>query len=114
MSNAQTREDIAAALSEVPGVTGYARRPKTFKPGDGWPRWTGSDREAGTAYFESWAVIIVVPSDEGAADAFVDSHGELLEDALRPVLYIETFQPAGLPAEGQNVINALMITGKAE
>lgn len=113
MSNAETRQAIADALSDVDGIKGYPRRPRAPKAGDGWPLWRGSERADGMAFTETFAVIIALAGDEAAADAFVDSHGEALEEALSPVLWIESLAPA-VTAIGDGDMNALMITGRTE
>ena len=113
MSNASTRQAIATALSTVSGVTGYVQRPAAMKPGDGWPQWGGSERDAGQGFLETWRVLIVLPVDEVSADAFADSHQDALVAALRPVLFIDSFAPANFAADGGDVY-ALLITGRSE
>jgi hypothetical protein len=113
MSNATTRTAIAAALSTVAGVTGYPRRPTAFKPGDGWPQWAGSQADQGRFYLEAWNVLIVLPAQEQDADAFADSHQQLLADALRPVMFVDSFAPANIASDGGDVY-ALLITGRSE
>lgn len=114
MSNADTRDAIAAALSTVTGVIGYARRPAVMKPGDGWPQWGGNEHAGGAAFIESWAVLIVLPAaDEVSADEFADSHGTALLEALQPVMFVDGMKPATIPASG-NDLYALMITGRSE
>jgi hypothetical protein len=113
MSNAQTRISIATALSAVPGVKGYPRRPKAPRAGDAWPVWRGSERDNGTAFVETFAVVVALAGDEVTADTFADTHGEDLEEALRPWLYIESLAPAVVAVEGGDM-NALMLTGRTE
>lgn len=113
MSNADTRAALAAALSTVDGVTGYARRPNVTKPGDAWPMWRGSERADGWGYLETWAVVIVLPGAEDTADAFADEHQAALDAALRPVLHVDSFAPATLPSSAGDLF-ALMITGRSE
>lgn len=114
MSNAQTRLDIAAALSSVAGVTGHTVRPSTLNEGDAWPQWRGSAHAGGHSYESTWAVLIVLPqADDVTADSFADSHGAALLDALRPVLFVDSIAPATIDTEpGQ--LYALLITGRAE
>ena len=113
MSNADTRQAIADALSDVAGVKGYPRRPRSPKAGDGWPLWRGSERADGAAFMETFAVIIALPADEQNADTFADAHAEALEEALRPVLWVESLAPA-VTATDSGDMNALMITGRTE
>lgn len=114
MSNAQTRLDIAAALDTVDGVHGYAARPNVLGDGDAWPQWRGSEYAGGHAQSNTWAVMIVLPqADDVAADAFVDTHGDVLADALREHLTMDGFTPVKLDTETGDVY-ALMITGRSE
>lgn len=115
MSNAQTRQDIADALSTVAGIHGYAARPSTLSEGDGWPQWRGGVPRRG-AVENTWAVLIVVPqADDVTADAFADSHGAALIEALetRDVLAVDSIAPAEIATEG-GPIYALMISGRSE
>ena len=113
MNNAQVRANIAAALSTVEGVKGYARRPKSPKAGDGWPLWRGSERADGFLFTQTFAVVIALSGDVVAADDFADAHGDELADALEPVLFVESFAPA-VTATDAGDMNALMITGRVE
>lgn len=113
MSNADTRTAIAAALTGVDGITGYARRPRAPKTGDAWPLWRGSQRDGGVAFVETWAVVIALAGDEQAAEEFADARGEELEDALHPVLFVDTYAPAVVGTDAGDS-NALMITGRTE
>lgn len=113
MSNAQTRQDIADALSAVAGITGHPSRPAALNEGDGWPQWRGGVPHAG-AVENTWAVLVVLPSaDEVTADGFADSHGQALLDALRPVLSVDSIAPAEITSEAGPIL-ALLITGRSE
>lgn len=113
MNVAQTRTDIAAALSTVAGVTGYPRRPTAVKAGDAWPLWRGGERSDGFTFVQSFAVLVALPGDEAAADNGADTYGPPLVDALEPVLFVESITPATV-ATGEGDMNALMITGRVE
>lgn len=110
---------IAAAVGAVAGVTGYASRPKVLKAGDAFIRWRGWSRDngpAGAAFQSTFAVIIVVPQGtEDAADGWIYAHADLLEDALRPVMFVDSFEPGLLPVEGSaKGLYTLVITGRSE
>lgn len=111
MSNADTRAAIAAALSTVTDVTGYERRPRSFKSGDAWPLWRGAERGDASMYVNTWQVIVVLPVTEEKADEWADSHGYAIADALP--LFVDSMVPSLLPAEGDG-IPALLITGRVE
>lgn len=114
MSNAQTRDEIAAALSTVEGITGYARRPAASKAGDAWPLWRSGERADGYAYTHTWVIVIVLPgTDEATADAFVDARLDDIDDALRAVLFVDGVAPARLESDGGDIL-ALQITGRTE
>jgi hypothetical protein len=113
MSNADTRTALATALSEVDGITGYPRRPRSVRTGDAWPLWRGSERAGGTAFVETWAVVVALAGDEQAAEEFADARGAEIEDALHPVLFVDGFTPAVVGTDAGDT-NALMITGRTE
>lgn len=104
------RADIAAAVSTVAGHKGYQRRPTALNTGDAWPQWSGGERSGGALFVNTWRIYVVVPSDETAADAWADQYGDLLADALAPVLFVDAIAPALLAGD----VYALMITGRAE
>jgi hypothetical protein len=115
MSNATTRAAIAAAISTVPGLRGHTRQPSPCKAGDGWALWGGGVRDEDSMGFdETWRVMIVCDQgDSNAADLFLDSHGDDVLAALRPVLFVESYAPALLATEAGNLF-ALLITGRSE
>lgn len=113
MSNATTRAALAAALSTVSGITGYALRPKVLRAGDAWPQWRGSERDDTIGFVETWNVLVVLPSDETTADSYADTNQAALLDALRPVMFVASFAPTLFTAEGNDVY-ALLITGRTE
>lgn len=113
MSNADTRQAIADALSTVSDINGYPARPNALNEGDGWPQWRGGVPRAG-AVENTWAVLVVLPSaDDVTADSFADSHGEALLEALRPVLYVDSIAPAEITSEAGPIL-ALLLTGRSE
>lgn len=113
MSNAQTRQEIAAALSTVAGVTGHVVRPAALNVGDAWPQWRGGEPRA-FAMVNTWAILVVLPqSDDITADGFADSHGEDLLDALRPVLAVDSMAPATIAGDTGDLY-ALLIIGRSE
>lgn len=114
MSNAGTRTAIKTALDGIGGIRGFDKQPNGPRPGDAWPMWRGSVREDGNGqFFENWDVLVVVPADEVRASAFCDDHQDSLIDGLAPVMYVDSFTPTQVPAEG-GAFNALMITGRVE
>lgn len=113
MSLNDTRAAIKAALDSVDGVTGYLKRPSTPKPGDAWPLWRGAARGEVHLFESTWAVGVLLPQDELAANDWVDGHIDALIDALRPVLWAEGYDPANFGPEASPVYG-LLITGTIE
>lgn len=113
MNNAATRVEIAEALSGIDGITGYPRRPRAPRAGDAWPLWRGAERAGGTAFTQTWHVLVALAGDERTADEFADAYGDAIEDALAAVLFVDTFAPAVTATDGGDM-NALMITGRTE
>lgn len=103
----QQRQPIADALSEVPGVTGYAYRPRAAGVGDAWMKWLGATRVSLGAYEVSWQVTVLVPLDESGQEEWIEQHFDDLIEALAPVLCVDTVEP-GLSGDSP----ALMLTGR--
>jgi hypothetical protein len=113
MSNADTRQALADALSTVGGINGYPARPSALNEGDAWPQWRGGVPHA-YAVENTWAVLIVLPTaDDVTADSYADAHLDALLDALRPVMSVDSVAPAEIPSGG-GTLYALMITGRSE
>lgn len=102
MSLTGYRAEIAAALSTVTGVTGYAYRPTTPKPGDAWPLLGPLDRTDGLIFEPSWRVLVLLPQDERAASEWIDGNYENLVDALLPVGFVDRIEPVSLDVGGSN------------
>lgn len=114
MSNAETRQEIADALSAVSGISGHTSKPSAPNEGDAWPQWRGSERAGGRAFTQNWVVLIVLPqTDDITADAYADSHGQALLDALRPVMSVDSLNPATISTDAGDMY-ALLITGRSE
>lgn len=100
------RDDMAAALSTVSGVRGYAYAPSARKVGDAWVRWNGDERVAPGEFTASWQIVVLLPQDEGAGQIWVDAHRWPLVDALEDgsLVHVESILP-GVSADSP----ALMI-----
>lgn len=113
MTFATTRAELAAQLSTVDGVTGYAKRPKIIKPGDGWPLLGSIGDRSGSAWQATWRVIVILGNEEAAAiDKAEVLLPELLE-ALDPVAYVDGAAPFAVPTQGGDLF-ALEITARSE
>jgi len=108
------RAEIVAAVDGVAGLHAFARRPSTARPGDAWTRWRSTERATAYGWLHRFAVVVYLPQQtEQSADEFVEEHGQLLADALGPVMYVEEIAPADL-GSGDATIYALVITGRTE
>lgn len=107
------RAEFRVALSAVEGVTGYDASPSIPKPGDAWPVWRGAARdEDGLPFTHTWSVVVTLPTDQTAAEAWTDEHLVELYQALMPVAYIESFAVSNLSPNGQQF--ALVIITRSE
>lgn len=113
MSLVGDREAIAAALSAVAGVKGYAKRPKATKAGDGWPLLGPMERGPGLSFTATWRVLVQLPADEVAASEWIDSHHEDLVDALEPVGFVDRIEPVVFDTEAGEQLG-LQLTIRSE
>lgn len=102
------REAIAAALTGVDKVTGYAYRPKSPKLGDAWPLIDTINRYQGLMFIPAWKVQMWLGQDERKADAFLELVAVPVARALQTadVLFVNTVQPVILPTEAGDVFGA--------
>jgi len=107
------RDEIAAALSTVTGVHGYAYRPAVPRSGDAWPLLGPLTRAAGMAFEVTWRVLVVLPSDERAASQWVDANYEAVVDALEPIGFVDQVEPVLLSTSAGDQ-QALQITMRGE
>jgi hypothetical protein len=111
MSLAGKRAAFAAALSTVDGVAGYAERPAAPRAGDAWPVWRGAERDEDSGLLgHTWAVGVYLPQDRGSADDWIDGHVDALIAALRPVAYVDGFDPANFGTDNSPVFGLLLTT----
>ena len=100
MSLTGDRDAIAAALSGVPGVTGYPYRPSTPRAGDAWPLLGAIDRAEAMTFYVNWRILVFLPQSERGASDFIDARWEDLVDALLPVGFVERIEPVALGPAG--------------
>jgi hypothetical protein len=89
-----TRQDIADALSTLPGITGQPLPPRVMAPGIGWPEWTRTEPLTATGDRITWAVHVTLPA--GSPEATVmeaDALTGALLDALYELGEIQTLEP---------------------
>lgn len=112
----QQKAALAAAMSSIEGITGYAGRPDTLRAGDAFVRWGGWQRADGDAYMSTWMITLILPQgSEQAADAEAYRVADLIGDALQPLIYVDSFAPTVVPVGAQpRGLYALTVTGRSE
>ena len=113
MTFATTRAELAAQLTTVDGVTGYAKRPKILKPGDAWPLLGSVGDRSGSAFMVTWRVIVVLGNDEAAAIDLAEALIPELFSAIDPVAYVDGCAPFAIPTQGGELF-ALEIMTRSE
>lgn len=83
MSLDTDRNAIAAALSTVPGVRGYAYRPPAPREGDAYPTLPTLDLDRGLVWRPTWTVNVILPADERSASTWIDANFLAIVAALR-------------------------------
>lgn len=100
------RADIAAAASEVDGVTCYALKPATrTQLGDAWVKWNGNTRSAPGALETSWQVVVLLPQDEKAGDEWRAAREWAFIDALSAVVFVDGMEPGSIDDSPALLIN---------
>lgn len=107
------REQVAAALSSVPGVTGHVRRPGTARPGDAWPLLGSLVRGPGYTWEITWRVLVLLPGDESAAADWIDATADAVLDALAPWGFVDRMEPV-VVGSGDAARFAVEITMRSE
>ena len=105
-----TRQDIATALSTVPGIQGSALDPPTKAAGQAWPVWRDSVTLNGCdAVTVNWYVFAILPAGDlnapaDASDPLVLPISRALHDAT---LTVERWEPWALTYPGGESIPVL-------
>lgn len=110
-----TREDIAAALSTIAGIKGYARRPKALAPGTAYPLIGALIRGRGLSFGYSWRIVLILGGDERKADEMLEAQLPEIAVALQEadVLYVDSAVPFIVPTEAGDIY-AAEITGRSD
>jgi hypothetical protein len=109
-----TRETLAAALSTVEGVTGYAVRPKAVRPGDAWSLVDVVTRGPGQAWQTTWRIAVVIGPDEATATDQFDAFIPLVVDALIALAYVDLARPTLIPVEQGNNLFGIEFIARSE
>lgn len=113
MSLTSIPDEIAAAVTTVPGVKGHVVRPGAPNVGDAWSLLSTAARMSGTAFLVAWYVRVLVPQDEGAARVWFQERWPALFEALSPVGWVSEFEPIIVPT-GAGDMYAFQITIQTE
>jgi hypothetical protein len=112
-----TRADIAAALNTAAIPFGRGKvvaseyRPGTLAPGQAWAQYVLDRDQRSGQFAASWTVWLILPADEKGSSVWLDQSWPLLVEALRPVMYVQRFEPAVIGADG---MFGVLITGESE
>lgn len=112
-----TRQTLAAALSTVGGVTGYAKRPKVLKAGDAWSLVDQVSRGAGAAivaWQTTWRIVVVVGPDEATATDQFDEWVPLVVEALQELAFVDLARAVQIPAEQGNNLFGIEFIARSE
>lgn len=114
MSLAESRQEIADALSTINRVQGFKFRPMTPNAGDAWPLVESLDDPAGRNLRVTWRVVVVLPSDEPDAMEYFDSMHEEISDVLNEEIgNVERIEPGILSTEAGDM-SAMILTVSRE
>ncbi len=90
----EIRPALAAALSTVPDVKGYERAgAASNRVGDAYPKWVQDTRVAPGVFETSWGVVVNLPDDVTAREAWIEDHRWPLVDALAHLIHVDTISP---------------------
>ncbi|GAB3812099.1 hypothetical protein [Kribbella italica] len=104
-----TRKSIADALSTVPGIKGYAKKPKVTKAGDAWPLINELTRGPALVFQTTWRIAVTIGSDEGSAIDKFDTLIPEVTQALQEVVYVDSARPIAVPTEAGDLYGVELI-----
>lgn len=108
-----TRATIAAALTTVSGIKGYAWRPRAIKAGDAWPLLGEISRGPGRAWQVDWKVFVVLGNDEKAAADKADALIPDLCAALDSTAFVDSATPVTITTDAGDLY-ALELKARSE
>lgn len=92
-----TRQILADAVNTVDAITCTPGYRQTVKAGEAMVRFAGLRRDAsGFGYMNTWQIVLTLPQQLSASEAFVDQHLDALLEAVEPVLIVTTAEPREL------------------
>jgi hypothetical protein len=109
----QVRKALAVAASTVEGVTCLPYYVQTTTPGAAFVRVDRTEYPDQFGGIRHWNVIVILPQDMGAAEAWVEAHEDALVKALQPELVVTQVQPQRLNTDA-GVLLCVFINGHRE
>lgn len=108
------REDLAAALTAVPGVNVAPYYRQNAQPGMGFIRLHAKTRDdTGMGFMDTWQAWILLPQDLAAAELWLETNLPALIAAAAPHIVITTITPSQLVLE-QGTVPGVVIEGARE
>lgn len=114
-----SRQEIADALNGAAinmgakPIVATKSRPTVLSVGVAWPKTGRWDRAEGQSYARSWQIWIVLPTDELGADDWLDDNLGDVDEALRPVVFVDSYEPVLIPT-GAGSLHGVLITAHSE
>lgn len=113
MSNAETRQLLATAASDVPGLKGHPYYVQNIGVGDVLVDVVETIHPNPFGGLVTWSVTLICPADLHAAQKYHDDHAPALKAALDPYMTVSAVRPQAMLFGGRE-IPVVVITGTRE
>lgn len=108
------REDLAAAVETVSGLTCSPYYTQGTSPGDAHIRLDERVRdESGFGFLDTWHVVIVLGQDTVSAEQWIEEHSAELLTALSEEMWVTSLLPSEILI-GATVVNGVIVVGVRE
>lgn len=87
------RQALAAAASTVDGVECSPTYEIQTTPGQAHVQWLRTDYPNQLGGWDYWGVVVTLPQDAAAAQAWIADHKAALVEALREEMYVDQARP---------------------
>jgi hypothetical protein len=107
------RQEIAAALTTVSGITGYADPPSIMAPGGAWPllvNLTTADHLPAGVFLAQWRIILITGGTPEDGLTFLDAQLVPVLAALAPHGWITTVTPVTIETTSSGTLYGAEIT----
>jgi len=110
-----TRQEIADALSEIPGFSGSSYRPSVVTTGNAWPQLTNLQRDEAHNFIKVWSIYLVGPQqDDQTFGTWFDANAEDIAEALIDVVFVDGIEPVKVAVPNSGDLYAIAITARSE